>query len=109
MEGSEVSDLALACLLIIVVRPTRTSCLQSTDVPYKDASPLALAVWRNQADKVRELLRDGADVNKHGPAIDKGNHGDPLIHLAIKKVRYSKVVQALRAGEHFHVSQGQYL
>ena len=58
------------------------------DVPYENASPLALAVWRNQGSKVRKLLRDGADVNQRGPQLGKGNHGDNPIHLAIKKVRH---------------------
>ena len=83
MEGNEVRSFGERVLLQLekVFTP---AYVQST--PYEGASPLALAVWRNQIEKVRKLLRDGADVNKRGPDVGKGSYGDPPIHLAIGQV-----------------------
>ena len=77
--------------------------MQAPDTPYENATPLAVAVWRDQPDKVRKLLRDGADVNQRGgDEFGKGgSSGAAPIHLAISKARPSKTFETLPQFQHW--------
>ena len=53
--------------------------------PYPGATPLATAAWKGQVDKVKKLLKEGADVNKRSDFVDKGASPEAPLLLAIDK------------------------
>jgi ankyrin repeat protein len=56
--------------------------------PYPGATPLATAAWKGQVDKVKKLLKEGADVNKRGDSVDKGASPEAPLLLAVDKASH---------------------
>lgn len=77
--------------------------LPAQDEPYPDAPALATAAWKGQVEKVKKLVKDGADLNQRGQDPDsKGPSPDAPLVFAISKVRCRQLVacksRALQAG-----------
>lgn len=62
---------------------TRSSALQ--EQPYSDATALATAAWKVQVEKVKKLIKEGADVNERGVSEQKGFNPESPLQLAINK------------------------
>ncbi len=56
--------------------------------PHPRATPLATAAWKGQVDKVKKLLKEGAEVNKRGDFVDKGPSPEAPLLLAIDKASH---------------------
>lgn len=62
---------------------TRSFALQ--EQPYPDATALATAAWKGQVEKVKKLIKEGADVNERGLSEQKGFKPESPLQLAIDK------------------------
>lgn len=72
------------------MRECSGKCKSTTDhcplqeQPYPDAPPLPTAAWHGQVEKVKKLIKEGADLNQRGPNWGKTAPQAPLA-LAIGK------------------------
>ena len=55
------------------------------DEPYYEAPAIATAAWKGQLDKLKKLVKDGADVNARDSAGGKGGQGSAPLVLAVEK------------------------
>lgn len=53
--------------------------------PYPDATALATAAWKGQVEKVKKLIKEGADVNERGLSEQKGFSPESPLQLAVDK------------------------
>ena len=56
---------------------------------YTDATALATAAWNGQVEKVKKLIKEGADVSERGLSQQKGFTPESPLQLAIDKVGHS--------------------